>query len=196
MANKKKVLISILSLTTIILIFIVGVLFFRSHKTKSQNSQSLAEKVIPTISTSFLTHYSNEEFGFSLAYPVAWNLPQETKITPPQQHLYQIVLNPGRTEYFVDIYHQMMPLPLANFVRDYFPDVSWSGEQKINGQDVVKFFLPQTGLEPAGAAGVAFAKGNDILVISTPVLKGEKEKVINDPVLKQIAESFVWQNTP
>lgn len=171
----------------------MGVLFFRSHKTKSQNSQFLAEKVTPTTSTSFLTHYSNKEFGFSLAYPVAWNLPQETKINPPQQHLYQIILNySGETEYFVDIYRQMMPLPLGNFVRDYFSEANWIEEQKINEQEVVRFFLPKAGLESNGAAGVAFAKDNDVLVISTLVLKGEKEKIINDTILNQLAESFAW----
>jgi len=77
-----------------------------------------------------------------LVYPVEWNLPKETKITPPQQHLYQIILNPQGNQYFIDIYRQMMPLPLANFVRDYFSEANWIEEQKINEQEVVKFFLP------------------------------------------------------
>ena len=147
---------------------------------------------IPT-STIVLTKYTNQEFGFSLAYPVEWNLPKETKITPPQQHLYQIIFNPGGEEYFIDIYRQMMPLPLTNFVRNYFTEASWSEEQKINEQNVVRFFLPKSGLEPNGTAGIAFAKGNDVLVILTSILKGEKEKIINDTILNQLTGSFVWQ---
>lgn len=168
---------------------------FRSDKTKTQSSQSAVEKITPTPILT-LTHYSNKEFGFSLAYPVEWSLPQETKITPPQQHLYQIILNPQGTQYFIDIYRQMMPLPLVNFVRDYFSEANWVEEQKIGSQDVVRFFLPKSGLEPTGSAGMAFAEGNDVLVISTPIVRGDKDSVVNDPVLNQLAESFSWQNNP
>ena len=158
----------------------------------SQNVTQENPLPTPTITTA-LTKYSNQEFGFSLAYPNEWSLPKETKITPPQQHLYQIIFNPGGEEYFVDIYSQMMPLPLVNFVRNYFTEANWSEEQKINEQNVVKFFLPKSGLEPSGMAGIAFAKGNDVLVISTSNLKGEKEKIINSSVLNQLAESLAWQ---
>jgi hypothetical protein len=58
---------------------------------------------------------------------------------------------------------------------------------------MVKFFLPKSGLESSGVAGTAFAKGNDVLVISTSILKGEKEKILSDPILNQLAASFVWQ---
>ena len=151
------------------------------------------ENSLPTPTpTIVLTKYTNQEFGFSLAYPAEWSLPQETKIIPPQQHFYQIILNPGGVQYFIDIYRQMMPLPLANFVRDYFTEANWSEEQKINEQNVVRFFLPKSGLEPSGSAGIAFAKDNNVLVISISNLKGEKEKIINDEILNQMAESFAW----
>ena len=87
----------------------------------------------------------------------------------------------------------MMPLPLTNFVRNYFTEANWSEEQKIEGKSAVRFFLPKGGLEPSGMAGIAFAKGNDVLVISTSNLKGEKEKIINSSVLNQLAESLAWQ---
>ena len=161
-----------------------------SQKTTQGNS-------LPTPTpTIILTKYSNQEFGFSLVYPAEWSLPQETKINPPQQHLYQIIFNSQGEEYFVDIYRQMMPLPLTNFVRNYFTEANWSEEQKINEQNVIKFFLPKSGLEPSGSAGIAFAKDNNVLVISTSNLKGEKEKIISDPILNQIAGSFSWQVTP
>jgi len=47
-------------------------------------------------------------------------------------------------------------------------------------------------LESSGTAGIALAKGNNVLVISISVLKGEKEKIINDSILNQLAESFAW----
>ena len=193
MAKKRILIIFIL----IILLGFFGWLI-KGKINLSSGSQKITQEnplPIPT-STIILTKYTNQEFGFSLAYPVEWNLPKETKITPPQQHLYQIILNPQGVQYFVNIYRQMMPLPLVNFIRDYFPEANWSEEQKINEQNVVKFFLPKSGLEPSGTAGMTFAKDNDVLIISTPVLKGEKEKIINDPVLNQLTEGFNWQNTP
>jgi len=192
MINKKKVLISILTPIVITLIVMWMIVSFRSDKTKTQSSQSLVEKITPTPILT-LTHYSNKEFGFSLAYPAEWSLPKETKITPPQQHLYQIILDFGGAEYFVDIYRQMMPLPLNNFVRDYFTEANWFEEQKIGNQNVVKFFLPKVGLEPSGTIGVAFAKGNDVLVISSSIVKGDKDSIINNSVLNQLAQSFAWQ---
>jgi len=89
-----------------------------------------------------------------------------------------------------------MPLPLANFVRDYFPEANWFEEQEIRDEKVVKFFLPKADLEPSGTTGVAFAKGNDVFVISTSIMKGSKDDIINDAGLNQLAESFAWQNTP
>jgi len=187
MKHQGKILFFLLA----IILVIGGFLLFKFRQEKPQINSSLREKPTPT-PIGDLTHYSNREFGFSLAYPAEWNLPKEIKITPPQQHFYQIILNPGGVQYFIDIYRQMMPLPLANFVRDYFTEASWSEEQKINEQNVVKFFLPKSGLEPSGSAGIAFTKGNDVLVISTAILKGEKEEILNDKILNQIAESFVW----
>jgi len=189
MAKKRILIIFIL----IILLGFFGWLI-KGKINLSSGSQKITQEnplPIPT-STIILTKYTNQEFGFSLAYPVEWNLPKETKITPPQQHLYQIILNPGGEEYFIDIYRQMMPLPLTNFIRNYFTEASWSEEQKINEQNVVRFFLPKSGLEPSGMAGIAFAKDNNVLVISTSILKGEKEKIINDTILNQLTGSFVW----
>ncbi len=189
MAKKRILIIFIL----IILLGFFGWLI-KGKINLSSGSQKITQEnplPIPT-STIILTKYTNQEFGFSLAYPVEWNLPKETKITPPQQHLYQIIFNPGGEEYFIDIYRQMMPLPLTNFIRNYFTEASWSEEQKINEQNVVRFFLPKSGLEPSGMAGIAFAKDNNVLVISTSILKGEKEKIINDTILNQLTGSFVW----
>ena len=187
---KKRILI------IFILIIFLGFLgwLIKSKINLPSGSQNVTQEnplPIPT-STIVLTKYTNQKFGFSLAYPNEWNLPKETKITPPQQHLYQIIFNPGGEEYFIDIYRQMMPLPLTNFIRNYFTEASWSEEQKINEQNVVRFFLPKSGLEPSGMAGIAFAKDNNVLVISTSILKGEKEKIINDTILNQLTGSFVW----
>lgn len=188
---KKRILILLL------LMVLFGFLAWlaRGKMNLSSGSQKTVEEssLLTPTPTMVLTKYTNQEFGFSLSYPAEWNLPQETKITLPQQHLYQIILNPGGMEYFVDIYRQMMPLPLANFIRNYFSEADWFEEQKIGEQNVVRFFLPKGGLEPSGTVGVAFAKSNDVLVISTSVLKGEKEKIVNDPVLNQLAGSFAWQ---
>lgn len=191
MAKKRILIIFIL----IIFLGFLGWLIKGKINLSSDSQKITQENPLPTPTPIIpLTKYSNQEFGFSLAYPAEWSLPQEKKINPPQQHLYQIIFNPQGEEYFIDIYRQMMPLPLTNFVRNYFTEANWSEEQKINEQNVVKFFLPKLGLEPTGSAGMAFAKGNDVLVISTSNLKGEKEKIINDLILNQIAESFTWQN--
>jgi len=192
MKKQKKSLLFVLFVILVIVVSIGGYLLFKSTRTETQGKPSLIKETTPTPIQN-LTQYSNQEFGFSLSYPAEWALPKETKITPPQQHLYQIIFNSGETEYFVDIYRQMMPLPLSSFVRDYFTEANWSEEQKIGTQSVVRFFLPKEGLEPSGSAGVAFAKDNDVLVISTSILKGEKEKIVNDPILNQIAGSFSWQ---
>ena len=188
---KKRILILLL----LIVLFGFLVWLAREKINLSSNSQKTAEEnSLPTPTpTIALTKYTNQEFGFSFDYPAEWSLPQETKITPPQQHLYQIILNPQGTQYFIDLYRQMMPLPLTNFVRDYFAEANWSEEQKINEQNVAKFFLPKLGLEPNGTAGIAFTKGNNVLIISTSVVKGNKEEIINDAVLNQLAESFAWQ---
>jgi hypothetical protein len=189
MAKKRILVIFIL----IIFLGFFGWLIKDKINLPSGSQNVTQENPLPTPTTTItLTKYSNQEFGFSLAYPNERSLPKETKITPPQQHLYQIIFNPGGEEYFIDIYRQMMPLPLTNFVRNYFTEASWSEEQKINEQNVVRFFLPKSGLEPTGSAGIAFAKDNNVLVISTSNLKGEKEKIINNSVLNQLAESFVW----
>ena len=190
MAKKRILVIFIL----IIFLGFFGWLIKDKINLPSSSQKITQENPLPTpTSTIVLTKYTNQEFGFSLAYPNEWSLPQETKITLPQQHLYQIVLNPQGTQYFIDVYRQMMPLPLTNFVRNYFTEASWSEEQKINEQNVVRFFLPKSGLELSGMSGIAFAKDNDVLVILTSNLKGEKEKIINDEVLNQLAESFSWQ---
>jgi len=187
---KKRILI------IFILIIFLGFLgwLIKSKINLPSGSQNVTQKSpLPTLTpTIVLTKYTNQGLGFSLAYPAEWSLPKETKITPPQQHLYQIILNPQGDQYFVDIYRQMMPLPLTNFIRDYFTEANWSEEQKINKQEAVKFFLPKGGLEPSGSAGIAFAKDNDVLVISTPIIKGERDSIINGSILNQLAGSFTW----
>jgi len=145
------------------------------------------------------TLYTNEEYGFSLCYPVNWDLPEEEKITPSQQHLYQITLNPKGISYMVNIYDQPSPIPLESFIRNYFKDieggVSWTNDIEINNQEALQFFIPKAGATPMGIGAVAFRKGSYILTISAPAKKvpeGDLEQLVNEPTLTQLTESFNW----
>ena len=145
------------------------------------------------------TLYTNEEYGFSICYPINWDLPEEEKISPSQQHLYQITLNPKGISYMVNIYDQPSPISLGSFVRNYFKDieggVSWSNDIEINNQEVLQFFIPKAGTTPMGIGAVAFRKGSYILTISTPVKKvpeGDLRQLVNEPTLTRLAESFEW----
>jgi len=142
---------------------------------------------------------TNEEYGFSLCYPADWSLPEEEKITPPQQHLYQIILNPEGMSYMVNIYDQPSPVSLGSFARDYFKEVetgvSWTNDIEINNQEALQFFIPKAGAEPMGIGAVAFRKGSYILTISTPAKKapeGDLKQLVNEPTLTQLVESFKW----
>jgi len=145
------------------------------------------------------TLYTNEEYGFSLCYPIDWGLPEEEKITPPQQHLYQITLNPKGMSYMINIYDQPSPISLGSFVRGYFQDVeggvSWTNDIEINDQKVLQFFIPKAGTMPMGVGAVAFRKGSYILIISTPVKNapaGDLKQLVNEPTLTRLIESFEW----
>ena len=145
------------------------------------------------------TLYTNEEYGFSLCYPINWDLPEEEKIAPSQQHLYQITLNPKGISYMVNIYDQPSPIPLESFVRNYFKDieggVSWTNDVEINDQEALQFFIPKAGATPMGIGAVAFRKGSYILTISTPAKKapeGDLEQLVNESTLTRLAESFEW----
>lgn len=145
------------------------------------------------------TLYTNEEYGFSLCYSVNWDLPEEEKIAPSQQHLYQITLNPKGISYMVNIYDQLSPIPLESFIRNYFKDieggVSWTNDIEINNQEALQFFIPKAGATPMGIGAVAFRKGSYILTISAPAKKvpeGDLERLVNEPTLTQLTENFNW----
>lgn len=145
------------------------------------------------------TLYTNEKYGFSLCYPINWNLPQEEKIVPPQQHLYQISLNPDDRSYMVNIYDQPSPISLESFVRDYFKEVesgvSWTKDVTINNLEGLQFFIPISGATPMGIGAVAFRKEGFILTISTPAKKlpnGNLEELVNESILTRLTESFQW----
>lgn len=145
------------------------------------------------------TLYTNEEYGFSLCYPVNWAFPKEEKVTPLQQHLYQISLNPDGMSYMVNIYDQPSPISLGSFVRDYFKEVeagvSWTNDIEINNQEALQFFIPKAGTTPTGIGAVAFRKGSYILTISTPAKKapeGDLKQLVNEETLIRLANSFQW----
>ncbi|HUV42801.1 MAG TPA: hypothetical protein VMY36_02730 [Patescibacteria group bacterium] len=144
------------------------------------------------------TNYTNEEFGFSIAYLNDWDLPEEKRITPSQQHLYTINLNPDDEIYIINIYDQPSPISLGSFVRGYFDvgdGVSWTQETEINNQEALQFVLPQGGLTPTGIGAVAFRQGSYVLVIQTPIKEApEKDlkQLVNNPIIIQLAESFQW----
>lgn len=145
------------------------------------------------------TRYTNGEYSFSLCYPLEWALPEEEAIIPPQQHLYQITLNPQSENYLIDIYDQPAPISLGSFVRDYFQgaetSVSWTNEVEIKGQEALQFFLPRTGAMPVGIGGIAFRKGPYVLTITTPekrLSEGDFKQIVNEKTLTQLAESFEW----
>lgn len=145
------------------------------------------------------TRYTNEEYGFSLCYPLEWAIPVEGWIEPPHQHLHQVVLDPLGEGYLVDIYNQPTPVSLGSFVRDYFKDieagVSWTDDVEINGQEALQFFLPKMGVKPMGTGAVAFRKKSYVLTISTPVKEapeGDPKKLVNEAILTRLVESFEW----
>lgn len=145
------------------------------------------------------TIYTNEEYGFSLCYLADWSLPKEEKITPSQQHLYQITLNPKGISYMINIYDQPSPVSLGSFVRSYFKGieggVSWTNDIEINNQKALQFFIPKMGARPMGIGAVAFRKGSYILTFSTPaksVPEGDLKQLVNENTLTQLVESFQW----
>lgn len=162
-------------------------------------SSGVSTEVTPTPETSQCTFYTNEEYGFSLCYPVNWDLPEEEKITPSQQHLYQITLNPKRISYMVNIYDQPSPISLESFVRNYFQDieggVSWTNDTEINNQEALQFYISKAGIAPMGIGAVAFRKNSYILTISAPAKKaldGDLKQLVNEPTLTRLVDSFEW----
>lgn len=162
-------------------------------------SSGVTTEASPTPGATRCTLYTNEEYGFSLCYPVNWDLPEEEKIAPSQQHLYQITLNPKGISYMVNIYDQPSPISLDSFVCNYFKDieggVSWTNDIKINNQEALQFFIPKAGTTPMGIGAVAFRKGSYILTISSPAQKvpeGDLRQLVNELALTRLAESFEW----
>lgn len=162
-------------------------------------SSGVTTEASPTSEATRCTLYTNEEYGFSLCYPVNWDLPEEVKITPSQQHLYQISLNPDGMSYMVNVYDQPSPISLGSFVRNYFKDVeagvSWTNDVEINDQEALQFFIPKAGTIPMGIGAVAFRKGSYVLTISTPAQKapeGDLKQLVNEETLTRLADSFQW----
>jgi hypothetical protein len=143
-----------------------------------------------------LTKYSHQKYNFSIEYPAFWSLPLEEEITPSQEHLYQITLNPQEINYFIDLYKQPMTVSVESFLRDYFKDfeggVSYLNREKINNHQAVEFFIPKAALEPTGKAGVAFRKDDLILILSTSFIHGEKEDVFTNETFANLIKSFTW----
>jgi hypothetical protein len=160
---------------------------------KADISSGISTKATPRPKTdTSCTLYTNIEYGFSICYPLDWALPEEEKITPSQQHLYQITLNPYGEAYLIDLYDQPSPVSLEDFVRNYFPEVNWSSEVTINDREALQFVLSQKG---SNIGAVAFKKANSILIISTPEKKPQEDnwqQLANDEILTQLRESFQW----
>jgi len=162
-------------------------------------SSGVTTEATPTPETSQCTLYTNEEYGFSLCYPVNWDLPEEEKVTPSQQHLNQITLNPKGISYMVNVYDQPSPISLESFVRNYFQDieggVSWTNDTEINNYEALQFYIFKAGTAPMGIGAVAFRKGSFILTISAPAKKapeGDLKQLVNEPTLTRLVESFEW----
>lgn len=181
-----------------VLVFLAGGLVLLGiNSLRLGSKQQLAEEIvsegeISLTPTPSLLVYINQEFDFKLSHSFFWGLPEEKKITPPEQHLCQIILDPKGKRYLIDIYDQPSPISLGSFVRGYFQGVEWSKEIEINGQEALKFFLSQSGLKPEGIGAVAFRKGSYILVISTPILGGNREEIVEDKTLNDLTGSLQW----
>jgi len=170
----------------------------QSKKGTTPTKTSLEVTPTPKLSSQ-CTRYTNEEYGFSLCYPLEWAIPLEGWIEPPHQHLHQVVLDPLGESYLVDIYSQPTPVPLGSFVRDYFKDigagVGWTDDVEINSQEALQFFLPKMGVKPLGVGAVAFRKEGYVLTISTPVKEapeGDPKQLANEAILTRLVESFEW----
>lgn len=168
------------------------------QETEPSSGASAAASPTPDLNPA-CTRYTNEGYGFSVCYPLQWRLPEEGKVAPPQQHLYQIILDPGGEEYLIDIYNQPAPVSLGSFVRDYFKDVeagvSWTNDLEIGGQKALQFFIPKMGARAVGIGAVAFRKEGYILTLSTPakrVPEGDLKQLVNEATLTQLARSFEW----
>ncbi len=194
--NKRFVviIIFILALVTFLVFFSIK-RGFRSFDSKIENQLEMEISPTPTAVVKF-TNYTNQEYGFSFSYPAFWDLPLEEKITPSQEHLYQITLNPTKVNYFVDLYSQPLTISLESFLRGYFKDfeggVSWTQKARINNYEIIKFFIPKAALEPTGKGGFAFRKGELILIISTSIVRGQREEVFSNGVFLNLVESFSW----
>ena len=196
--NKRFVVIIILILALVtLLVFFSIKRGFRSFDGKIENQLEMKISPTPTVVVKF-TNYTNQKYGFSFSYPAFWDLPLEEKITPSQEHLYQITLNPTRVNYFIDLYSQPLTISTESFLRDYFKDfeggVSWLDRESINNKQAVKFFITKAALEPTGKAGIAFRRGDLIFIMSTSFIRGEKGEVFSNEAFLNLVESFSWLN--
>jgi len=194
--NKRFIIASVF--ISALVVFLI--LFFIKGGFRSQNEEikNHLQEVTPTPVEILTTKYSNQEYGFLIEYPSSWSLPLEEEIIPSQEHLYQITLNPQGVNYSIDLYRQPITVSEESFLRDYFKDfeggVTYLNREIVSNKQAVKFFIPKAGLEPQGKAGVAFREDDLILIISTPIIKGEKEEIFKNETFLNLIESFDWLN--
>ena len=190
--NKRFIATSVFILALVIFLvffFIKG--GFNSSERKIENQ---LQEITPIPTQVSVTKYSNQEYGFLIEYPSLWSLPLEEEITPSQEHLHQITLNPQGVNYFIDLYKQPVTVSEESFLRDYFKDfeggITYLNRERINNKQAVKFFIPKAGLEPQGKAGIVFRQDDLILIISTSIAKGEKEEIFKNESFLNLIESF------
>jgi len=198
----KKRTTSIFLFTIILIFFLVIFVFQGGFKFQKEEIKNQLQEVTPTPNEISVTKYSNQEYGFLIEYPSLWSLPLEEKITPSQEHLYRITLNPQGVNYFIDFYKQPITISEESFLRDYFKDfeggVNYLNREIINNKQAVKFFVPKAGLEPQGKSGVVFRQDDLIVIISTSIIKGGKEEIFKNENFLNLVESFDWlsENRP
>jgi hypothetical protein len=201
---KRIILILVLAAVGLSMGFTVGFLFVGKPSPEKGVSLGVTAQVDPVKPTlpptpPPCTLYANEKFGFSLCYSSEWLPPSEEPVSS-EQHLYQVTLNPSGKSYMVNIYDRPAPVSLGSFVRDYFQGVeggvTWSNDIEINGHEALQFYIPTVSIEDSGIGGVAFAKGGDVLTITTPSRRLDggdfKKLLVNDETLVQLSQSLNW----
>ena len=194
--NKRFIITSIFISALVVFLIIFSIQ--RGFRSQNKEIKNHLQEVIPTPVEILTTKYSNQEYGFLMEYPSSWSLPLEEEIIPSQEHFYQITLNPQGVNYSIDLYGQPITVSEESFLRDYFKDfeggINYLNREMINNKQAVKFFIPKAGLEPQGKAGVVFRQDDLILIISTPIIKGEKEEIFLNESFLNLVKSFDWLN--
>ncbi|MFH1289352.1 MAG: hypothetical protein ABIH88_01385 [Patescibacteria group bacterium] len=180
------------------LVFFFGFLILsKSNVLEKEKLEIGKEDVLVEEKRTGCTKYVNEEYGFSFCYPFGLSLPEEEEILPPQQWLYNLKLKSVDKVYEVNLYDQMLPNTLSNFIRNYFSSVD-SGpvdffEREINGQKAVGCFFVKESFSPTVSIHLGFQKGTKILIFSSPEeALSEKENFFDEAGFKTIVENFTW----